>query len=75
MSPASVSLNQLNVLMVNTHQTGGGAGRVGELLAEALREDGDRVGALVRSDPAKRNEHYRAGHWRETARHSPAIHA
>ena len=65
MNPSASARDRLHVLMVNTHQTGGGAGRVGELLAEALRAGGDDVRALVRSDPAGRPHHRRAGHWRE----------
>ncbi len=55
----------LRVLMVNTYQTGGGAGRVGELLAEELRRAGDDVRALVRHNPGRRPYTHRAGHWRE----------
>lgn len=58
------SAARLNVLMVNTHQTGGGAGRVGELLAECLRAAGDRVWAFVRS--ARDRDERAAGTWRET---------
>lgn len=56
----------LNVLMVNTHQTGGGAGRVGELLAERLRAGGDRVSAFVRDARRGDAHNRRAGTWRET---------
>jgi len=55
----------LNVLMVNTAQTGGGAGRAGEVLAGALRRDGHRVGAYVRGSPEGHAHHRPAGHWRE----------
>ncbi len=52
MNRSPSTLDRLNVLMVNTHQTGGGAGRVGELLAAALQAAGDDVSAYVRGDPA-----------------------
>lgn len=56
---------RLNVLMVNTYQTGGGAGRAAQLLARALRGQGHAVRAIVAAnldaDPFAR----RADHWRE----------
>lgn len=67
----------LNVLMINTVQTGGGAGRAGESLADWLRSDGDTVTSLVGPDGApgrngstgpeateRRVRH--AAHWRTT---------
>jgi glycosyltransferase involved in cell wall biosynthesis len=57
----------LRVLMVNTYQAGGGAGRVGELLADALHAAGDRVCAFVRDPRGSDGDQLRAGTWRETA--------
>lgn len=58
--------DRLHVLMVNTHQTGGGAGRVGELLAEGLRRAGDDVRAFVRASVTGHPCQCAAGSWRET---------
>lgn len=57
---------RLHVLMVNTHQTGGGAGRVGELLAAGLRRAGDDVRAFVRASVTGHLHQCAAGSWRET---------
>ncbi len=65
MTTSTCVQHPLNVLLVNTHQTGGGAGRVGELLAERLRAGGDRVQALVRDGRAEARACRRAGTWRE----------
>jgi glycosyltransferase involved in cell wall biosynthesis len=58
---------QLNVLMVNTVQSGGGAGRVGAALAGALRAGGDQVRAIVAAKAGADPSCARAGHWREQA--------
>jgi glycosyltransferase involved in cell wall biosynthesis len=57
----------LRVLMVNTYQAGGGAGRVGQLLADALHAAGDHVCAYVRAPRGSNGDQRRAGTWRETA--------
>lgn len=60
----------MNVLMINTVQTGGGAGRAGETLADWLRADGDTVTSIVGPDGVRGGEgvpspHVRqAAHWR-----------
>lgn len=56
-----------NVLMVNGAQTGGGAGRVGELLAQAHRRAGVETRAFVRGTIGDDARTMRAGHWREAA--------
>ncbi len=57
----------LRVLMVNTHQAGGGAGRVGQLLADTLHAGGDEVCAFVRKPRDSNGDQRQAGTWRETA--------
>ena len=57
----------LNVLMVNTAQTGGGAARAGQLLASGLRSTGSCVSAFVAGSRAGDPHCLLAGHWRETA--------
>ena len=63
----------MNVLMINTLHSGGGAGRASERLATALRAAGHNVRALVarnlRNDPSCRV----ARHWRLDAP-GPALH-
>ena len=61
----AASQSRLNVLMVNASQAAGGAGRVGQTLAQVLRLDGDTVHAFVRDQPSHRGGNLRAGHWRE----------
>lgn len=53
-----------NVLMVNTYQTGGGAGRVGELLAGELRRRGCTVDAFVGGNPDRAPDCHPISHWR-----------
>lgn len=65
MSPAAPQPGPLNVLMVNTMLSLGGAGRVSELLAEGLRRAGDRVWGYGRIDPGRSPHNRRAGHWVE----------
>lgn len=55
----------LRVLMANAMQSLGGAGRVGELLAEALRRDGQTVWGYGLIDQSRDPRNRRAGHWRE----------
>jgi glycosyltransferase involved in cell wall biosynthesis len=57
----------LRVLMVNTYQTGGGAGRVGELLSAEVRRAGIRVEAFVAHNPTRDPALRPAGNWRERA--------
>ena len=57
----------LNVLMVNTQQTGGGAARVSELLSQALRRGGSYITSFVEANPDHDPHGRHAGHWRETA--------
>ena len=56
-----------NVLMVNTFQTGGGAGRVAQTLAERLRHAGLGVEAFVKGNPADDPCCHRVSHWRVAA--------
>jgi glycosyltransferase involved in cell wall biosynthesis len=68
-SPMTRSTNRraaLNVLMVNTHQSGGGAGQFGGLLAGVLRAAGDHVSAFVRTPRRDEHDAQPAGSWRET---------
>ncbi len=51
--------------MVNTAQTGGGAGRAGELLTAGLRGAGTRVRAFVAGSRGGDAHSFLAGHWRE----------
>ena len=53
--------------MVNTAQTGGGAGRAGELLTAGLRGAGTRVRAFVAGSRGGDPHTFLAGHWRERA--------
>lgn len=53
-----------NVLMVNTFQTGGGAGRVGELLAGELRRRGHTIDAFVGGNPERSPDAHAISHWR-----------
>ncbi len=64
-APALPDVPSLNVLMVNTYQSGGGAGRAAQLLAKALRERGDGVNAIVAHDAEGDSHCRRADHWRE----------
>lgn len=52
--------------MINTVQSGGGAGRAGESLADWLRADGDNVMSLVGPDGARDRNARHAAHWRTT---------
>lgn len=54
----------LNVLMVAAQQTGGGAGRAGERLAEALRTDGHTVRSFVRDNLAGDPHCVKTEYWR-----------
>jgi glycosyltransferase involved in cell wall biosynthesis len=53
--------------MVNTAQTGGGAGRAGQLLAAELRSTGSCVSAFVAGSRGGDPHTFLAGHWRERA--------
>lgn len=57
-------LTPLRVLMVNTYQTAGGAGRVGQTLANMLRDAGHRVDAFVAANPTGDPHSRNASHWR-----------
>ncbi|MBU0638081.1 MAG: glycosyltransferase [Planctomycetes bacterium] len=64
-SPPPDSSAALNILMVNTRQNGGGAGRVGEALADQLRRDGNTVAAFVAGNPRHEPDCHQTGHWLE----------
>jgi len=55
----------LNVLVVNTAGTGGGAARVSELLTQGLRRTGTRVSLLAGGSLAEDPHAALAGHWHE----------
>ena len=71
MSPTQTS--HLNVLMINAQQTGGGAGRVGEMLADGLRSGDHTVSAFVRDNIAHDPTCHQVRHWR-TARLARWLH-
>lgn len=55
---------RLNILMIAAQQTGGGAGRGGERLAQALRDEGHRVTSFVRDNPARDPHCRQVNFWR-----------
>lgn len=63
---ASPDPNRLNVLMVGTQLTHGGAGRIGELLAGELQRQGHRVHAFVRDNRVDNPICRQVRHWRFT---------
>lgn len=61
---SSAPAERLNILMIAAQQTGGGAGRCGEQLAESLRAQGHGVTSFVRDNPNGDPHSRQALYWR-----------